>query len=198
MWKFESKSLQGDRIRQIFLFQNNLQISFEQIIDLWQHNEAFRDYFISLLANTPMQAYFWETPPVTDSNCDRPFEFVLINSMQLAEVTPDLISFRQHFQTATQNVVTFFNLGRDASLVAPCPTSSTTDYAHLASFVRNAPKAQQHLLWQIVGQKLAEKLNDTSHNPPIWLNTSGLGVHWLHIRLDSIPKYYQFQPYRVF
>jgi hypothetical protein len=29
----------------------------------------------------------------------------------------------------------------------------------------------------------------------MWLSTSGLGVAWLHIRLDSTPKYYQHQPY---
>ncbi|MDF9799652.1 hypothetical protein OKW21_004915 [Catalinimonas alkaloidigena] len=28
------------------------------------------------------------------------------------------------------------------------------------------------------------------------MSTSGLGVYWLHIRLDSRPKYYQFDPYR--
>ncbi len=198
MWKFESKSLKGDRMRQIFLFRGNLRISFGQISDLWQHNEAFRSYFITLLANVSMPAYFWETPPVTNSTRDRPFEFVLINSTQLAGVTPDLVSFRQYFQTATQEIVTFTNLGQDALLIAPCPIPSTSNYAYLASFVSNAPKTQQHLLWQTVGRNLAEKLNSTTDNSPVWLNTSGLGVHWLHIRLDSIPKYYQFQPYREF
>jgi len=31
---------------------------------------------------------------------------------------------------------------------------------------------------------------------PVWLNTSGLGIYWLHIRLDSSPKYYTHAPYR--
>ena len=26
----------------------------------------------------------------------------------------------------------------------------------------------------------------------VWMSTSGLGVYWLHVRLDSRPKYYQF------
>jgi hypothetical protein len=29
-----------------------------------------------------------------------------------------------------------------------------------------------------------------------WLSTSGLGVSWLHMRLDSTPKYYNWQPYK--
>jgi hypothetical protein len=32
---------------------------------------------------------------------------------------------------------------------------------------------------------------------PVWLSTSGLGVYWLHVRLDTHPKYYQYQPYKV-
>lgn len=31
---------------------------------------------------------------------------------------------------------------------------------------------------------------------PVWLNTAGGGVPWLHLRIDSRPKYYTFEPYR--
>ncbi|WP_391540805.1 DUF6940 family protein [Halomicronema hongdechloris] len=31
---------------------------------------------------------------------------------------------------------------------------------------------------------------------PRWVNASGLGVAWLHVRLDTRPKYYQHEPYR--
>ena len=30
----------------------------------------------------------------------------------------------------------------------------------------------------------------------LWVSTSGLGVYWLHVRLDSYPKYYQHAPYK--
>jgi hypothetical protein len=29
-----------------------------------------------------------------------------------------------------------------------------------------------------------------------WVSTSGLGVPWVHVRLDERPKYFQFGPYR--
>jgi hypothetical protein len=32
---------------------------------------------------------------------------------------------------------------------------------------------------------------------PIWLSTAGMGVAWLHIRLDERPKYYSHKPYAV-
>lgn len=30
----------------------------------------------------------------------------------------------------------------------------------------------------------------------LWCSTSGLGVYWLHIRLDQYPKYYTYRPYK--
>ena len=33
---------------------------------------------------------------------------------------------------------------------------------------------------------------------PAWVSTSGLGVSWLHIRIDTRPKYYSYAPFRAF
>ena len=41
---------------------------------------------------------------------------------------------------------------------------------------------------------------DRLHRSPeetTWLSTSGLGVYWLHVRLDSYPKYYTYRPYKA-
>ncbi len=139
-----------------------------------------------------MEAYFWETPLVTRSTVEREFEFVLVDSPKLADIEPDPTDFNKYFESATESVVTFPNLGNDALLVVPCPIANTVARTHLASFVRFAPETQQHLLWQTVGRSLQQRLNEQ----PIWVSTSGLGVHWLHVRLDSIPKYYAYKPYK--
>jgi hypothetical protein len=88
--------------------------------------------------------------------------------------------------------VSFPNLGDDAFLVAPCPRTPLAAYPHLAAFARHAPDAQQHALWQAVSGALSRRLDQR----PLWLSTSGLGVAWLHVRLDLRPKYYTFGPYR--
>lgn len=31
----------------------------------------------------------------------------------------------------------------------------------------------------------------------LWLITAGMGVFWLHLRLDSRPKYYSHRPYAI-
>jgi hypothetical protein len=62
----------------------------------------------------------------------------------------------------------------------------------LAAFIRRAPRTQVHDLWRVVGATMEGQLSAM----PVWLSTAGMGVSWLHIRLDSRPKYYGFRPYR--
>ena len=37
----------------------------------------------------------------------------------------------------------------------------------------------------------------TRSQRPLWLSTNGLGVAWLHARIDARPKYYSHRPYRA-
>ena len=192
MWKFRREIINSDRIQKISILKSDKQVTYSEVVELWQHDNSFRTFFISLLADAPMEAYFWETSPISRSTAEREFEFVLVDSPQLADIDPDPADFNQYFKSATESVVTFPNLGKDALLVVPCPIANTVSRTHLASFVRFAPEFQQHLLWQTVGRSLQQRLNEQ----PIWVSTSGLGVHWLHVRLDSIPKYYAYKPYK--
>ena len=77
-------------------------------------------------------------------------------------------------------------------MVVPRPIAEPSAYGHLAAFVRGAPEAQRHALWQMVGESMARRIGAK----PVWLSTAGAGVSWLHVRLDDRPKYYGFGPYR--
>ena len=194
MWTACVETLESQSIQKISLSFGDRQLTYSEVIDLWQNNAAFNSFFTSLLAEAPFSAYFWETPPISLGNVDRVFEFVLVDSPQLARVKPDSASFRQYFQSALgEEVVTFPNLGNDALLVVPCPLTKISAYPHLAAFVRQAPSSQQQAVWQMLGKAIAENID----NQPTWVSTSGLGVYWLHFRLDSYPKYYTFNPYRI-
>jgi hypothetical protein len=39
-------------------------------------------------------------------------------------------------------------------------------------------------------------LGSAGEDAPLWISTSGLGVYWLHVRLDARPKYYTYAPFR--
>lgn len=164
--------------------------TFEEVWQAWRSDEAFRNFWISSLRGNPFEAYCWECPPVSEQNRSRPFECVFVSSPSLAHMTPEPEVFAEHFR-AKQGVVKFGNLGGDALLVVPCPTGPGDEYAHLARFTQNAPAEQQHALWRAVGDAMAVRVNAA----PTWLSTAGHGVAWLHVRLDSTPKYYRHAEY---
>ncbi|MEM7556877.1 MAG: hypothetical protein AAF378_22840 [Cyanobacteria bacterium P01_A01_bin.84] len=189
------------KVYKIHITENGRQISYTQVLKFWQNNQVFRSLFISLLAKTPFSAFRWETPAIAKATIDNLFEFVLIDSPQLTDKS-DPTAFSGHFKNFIQreeSIATIANLKKDAFLVVPVPNTlsnnSLSVYAHLAAFSRQAPESQNHALWKTVGETVEKKLEE--NQSPIWLNTAGAGVPWLHVRLDSRPKYYRFQPYRV-
>jgi hypothetical protein len=168
-------------------------VSFADVLRRWQQDTEFRSLFNSLLADAPFAAFRWETPPLTTATANRPFEFVLLASPELAS-DPDEHAFAEHFSgAAAGGVVAFPNLGRDAILVVPCPNGPLSAYGHLGAFVRQAPEPQRHAMWKLVGAAMQRRLS----TKPVWLSTAGAGVSWLHVRLDDRPKYYGFRPYRL-
>jgi hypothetical protein len=192
MWATRVGVLSDGRVRRVAVLRDGAAISYAEVVEQWRTSRSFRAFFGALLANSPYEAYYWETPPVTQATAARSFEFVLVDSPELAALAPEPGAFAGHF-TPSQAVATFANLGGDALLVAPAPQGPLAAYAHLAVFARQAPTSQQHALWQAVGAAVARRLSSA----PLWLSTSGLGIAWLHVRLDERPKYYAYEPYRV-
>ena len=182
-------SVNGQQI-QVQIEANGRLLTFSEVISHWRNDADFRLFYRDLLAEMPFAALFWETPAITRATIDRPYQCMVLESAGLARVTPNPRPFAAHF--TAEPVVTFTNLGGDAMLVVPCPKMDNQAYTHLAQFLRRASAEQHHAFFLAVGEAVQVRLGDR----PLWLNTSGLGVHWLHVRLDSRPKYYTYAPYR--
>ena len=146
--------------------------------------------------DVPFSGFRWETPAVSRSTVDRPFEFVLLNTPSFSSRQTDAKTYREYFEQDEEDlgVVVFANLSGDATLVVPCPKGDLDAYGHLAAFVRKAPESQIDNLWKRVGESLQLALRGGEE--PIWLSTAGGGVAWLHVRLDAKPKYYGHGPYK--
>jgi hypothetical protein len=181
----------GSVIRHDLWSQDNA-VSYDEVLRLWQHDTEFRSFFLTILRGSAFAAFRWETPPITTATLDRPFEFVLIDTPELdRRADPD--AFAEHFRAGDgSQIAAFPNLGKDAVLIVPKPATAASEYAHLAAFLRSAPESQKHELWQTVGQEMLAAVGES----PRWLSTAGLGVPWLHLRIDSRPKYYAFAGYR--
>lgn len=169
MWKAKVETLSDDRVSKVAVLRSGEPVAYVDVLSLWEVDAAFRDFFMSLLADSPFPAFRWETPPITRETINRDFEFVLLRCDAL-ERAVDQTAFESHFNS--NHVMTFPNLGRDAVMVVPCPIGSDTAYGHLAAFTRDAPEAQQHELWKAVGVAAQERLSDV----PVWLSTAGMGV----------------------
>ena len=190
MFASKTEIIKHRRGEKYYLTENGILLTGDRVLYLWQHDKSFRSFFIDLLASVSFVAYRWETPPLTIDSLSKIFEFVLLDSPRLIK-TPNPSAFADYLQS-DDNIVTFPNLNGDALLIVPSLHSDLSTYGHLAAFMREAPELQKHSLWQKVGQQMQQKVSDQ----PIWLNTAGAGVPWLHVRLDSRPKYYGYQPYK--
>jgi len=72
-------------------------MSHAEVIEGWKSSSEFRAFYIALLADSPFDAMFWESPPITPASIDRPHEFVLVNSPASATATPDTAAFAAAF-----------------------------------------------------------------------------------------------------
>lgn len=172
--------------------RNGTPLAWSDVLSLWRGDgDGFRLFFIDLLEACPFRCYRFEAPPVTRTAVHRAFEFVLVDSPEI-DLPADARDFQTHFDSRPDDVLVFDNLGADARMIVPRPRDGVPGYSHIADFARRAPMAQQQLLWKSVGETLHGMLGQR----PLWLNTAGGGVPWLHVRIDSKPKYYVFDAYR--
>lgn len=172
------------------------QLTRAEVLALWKSDEAFTGGFSACLAGQPLDGFAWETPPWTRTGLRQPFECIVADSPALARERASSRAFAAELAggPGTASVVSFRNLGGDADLVVPRDLGGTGDYAHLAGFLRTAPAAQVREAWRLTAQKIEAWLE---RGLPFWVSTAGLGVAWVHIRIDSRPKYYRYAPYRI-
>jgi len=221
---FEHEALDERTIRVRVLQQAAEPMSFAVALDHLRTSEPFRVGLVTLLKQMPFEAFFWvrrspsmptraparrltrrgdaraqECRPTSAPRASHDaFEFIVKSTDALDSSAPaDFDSFREHLASGHSSgamSVVFSNVGRDATLVVPVNTdTSNNTWAHLALFVRNAPMERAAALLQTVGNAVR-----FTGDKPLWISTSGTGVNYVHIRLDSAPKYYSHRPYKFF
>ncbi|NQX89304.1 MAG: hypothetical protein HRT77_11630 [Halioglobus sp.] len=151
---------------------------------------GFRHQLQATMRDAPFSAFRWETPPLTVATMEQPFACLFHHSPEL-QVPANGTEFAPNF-LSERDVVSFKNLGGDALLIVPCPTSTSTNYSHIGAFHRSASDTQLHAFWTAVAHAALNRIG----TEPVWLSTAGGGVDWLHMRLDDRPKYYRYSPWR--
>ena len=171
-------------------------LAWSEVIEGLMSDPVLRAALTNTLLAAPVQAFYWEACPVAPDERDAPFECVVLDAPGLARTHADGTPFAEPLAGArAPEVRTFPNLAGDAELVVPAPNDDPAGYPHLAAFLRRAPETQVHALWSEVGRSVDRWLADRRSR--VWVSTAGLGVSWLHMRLDSRPKYVKWKQYRV-
>lgn len=194
MWQAERQTIRAGWGETLALSRDGSALAVAEVIAGWRDDAAFRDAFVAALAATPWTAFFWEMPPLAPAMLSDPFECALVRSDALARMRADDSDFAEHLR-GPDTVAVFPNLGGDALLIAPRKKAAVECYGHIAAFLRDGPCEQQHALFQTLALEIEKRL--AASGGRFWVSTSGLGVAWVHVRIDSYPKYYQHRPYAV-
>ena len=132
------------------------------------------------------KAFFWETTAITKT-LDTEYKEKFIEDNFLEKMRQNKSSFKEKFQkTKQKNVISFLNLSKKSLLVVPIPKQGKS-YTTLKKFIDNAPIEQQKKFWKKVANSVHKMLKT---NDKVWVSTHGTGVPYLHVRIDSYPKYY--------
>lgn len=171
-------------------------LTWEQVLaDLLTAGPAARE-LERAITSVPWSGVFWECAPVVGRALDVPFRWVVLESAAVARLRASPRAFAEPMAVAPSGPVAVFpNLGRDALLVAPRPGGDGELGGHLVDFLRTANGRRRRAFWQAVAAACLERLSSRPDRPT-WLSTSGLGVPWLHVRLDDRPKYVSWEPFR--
>lgn len=154
------------------------ELTWAQALEALQGSE-FMSRFLLHLQRVPYADCYLEMSKATP---DQPFSFKVINAKgALKAKSADRTAYDEHC-SGSARVSVFKNLDGDALLVIPCDKDK--DYGHLVSFTASAPKQLQIELWREV---FAIVKRDAQ---AAYVSTHGLGVPWLHVRIESTPKYY--------
>ncbi|RHZ36563.1 DUF6940 family protein [endosymbiont GvMRE of Glomus versiforme] len=195
--KFSITTINNNTIKYQFTKSDNSKLTQKDFINLLKEGgqeitEALKH------ANSQLKsAYFWECPPITKNTLNKPFECVVIKSKSLDGITPNHSPFQKHINDKKNS----FTSNSGNILIIPLPEKNENneelDYKNLTSFIQNVPDTseQKQTFWQEVAHQLEANLES---NNPRWLSTHGLGISWLHVRIDKQPIYYSWNEYKQF
>lgn len=167
-------------------------MSFQDVFEAWEHQPEFSQFYVSAVKGLGYSAFYWEHPALNQNLLHQSYECIILRSQPLERLAINERAFKNYIYSSKQ-VADFMNLGKNARLVIPTKKSDAEIYNHFGKFIRLAEDGQILALFKRVGKVVQEEIKKQDY---IWLNTAGLGVIWLHVRMDTRPKYYKTTEYK--
>lgn len=198
-WKWNIIKQTNDLL--VIRLSNETTNNFIKWIDIFDNftNKIFISSFINILSKTnQFDEYYLEFSPTTSNQINSDiFEFVLIKTSGFT-LKADIFPFGvEKINKNSNQIIWFPNPSNSAVLVVPCFNHlfPIDDYIHIGTFMRSSNINQKfNLVITMFKIYFNELLSEP--NKKLWLSTHGKGVGWLHIRIDQIPKYITYKPYK--
>ncbi len=155
---------------------------------------AARRSLSGILREEDAPGMFFECAPVSLSTLDQPFEAVILPTRAFEGRATDHRTFAEHLRGPGPDIRVFGNLSGRSTLISPVLTG---DFPHFVAFLQSAPAPLVDALWRVTAETVLATLYDPDRDAdtPLWVSTHGLGVFWLHVRLDPRPKYIHHRPF---
>ena len=182
----------SERLIRFAIHQANQNLSFREVFQKWQEEEAFIHFYQKSLLQFGFEAFFWEHPALTTELLEKDYECAVRKSKSLQKRMQDEAPFKEYLDQP-QNYVEIPNRKKDSLLIIPTHLGDTVNHTHFGKFIQTVPAPQLVQLFQKIGFLALERIHTET---PLWLSTAGLGVSWLHIRFDQRPKYYKVQAFK--
>lgn len=130
--------------------------------------------------------FFYETSFIS-SNYEEEYKEKFIESDLFDNMKQNYKLFKKYIiKSKNKYVITFFNLSKTSLLIIPYPKQNKK-FTTLKHFIDNSTQLQQKKFWKKVSNSIKKMLKIYKK---VWVSTHGTGVPYLHIRIDTIPKYY--------
>ena len=135
--------------------------------------------------------FFYETSCISKKMNEK-YKEKFIETNKFNRVKQNHSVFEKNIKKSkNKNVISFYNLSKTSLLIVPYPKKNKDktykNYKTLKNFIDNSSEEQQIKFWKKVASGIKRMLKK---NDKIWVSTHGLGVPYLHIRIDTVPKYY--------
>ena len=138
------------------------------------------------------KSYFFECPKMNDAlSKNKLFEFVLYDAKNNFENKKADPTFFEQYFLKEKNICNVKSNSGNILLIPKLLTKNCT-YLNLTNFLHYGDEQQIYELFKEI-KNVTQKL--LKENKTFWLNTHGLGVFWLHIRIDFTPMYYHHKVY---
>jgi hypothetical protein len=192
---------QVEEIMMVVITKDGTELTWKDALaGLRARSPALRNLLTKTLAQMPFSSFKWECAPLSRKSMDvATFEFVVHDYPGLATSNADPSDFSEYLREVRGQEVArqFPNIKGDCTLVSPAQAVDNREvYGHIGSFLRQAPEAQHEAQWRQLGEAIHTRLSRTRPSASLWVSTAGGAVPWLHMRVDSAPKYYRFRAYR--